>query len=80
MEKRSLWLDEDLTMSFERHKGTVPPRPVVHLSGVPEIPDSQKECGIRAYSFLSLKNVSRHWGLAFYGNSRSLCKLKGQGN
>lgn len=57
----------------------MPPRPVVHFSGVPEILGSQKECGIRAYSFLSLKNVSRHWGLTFYGNSRSLCKLKDQG-
>jgi hypothetical protein len=58
-------------MSFERHKGTVPPRPVVDLSGGPEILGSQKECGIFACSFLSLKKVSRHWGLAFYGNSRS---------
>jgi len=66
-------------MSFERHKGTVPPRPVVDLSGGPEILGSQKECGIFACSFLSLKKVSRHWGLAFYGNSRSLCKLKDQG-
>jgi hypothetical protein len=42
MEKPSFWLGEDLTMSFERHKGTVPPRPVVHLSGIPENPRLSK--------------------------------------
>ncbi len=60
IQKPSFWLGEDLKMSFETHRGTVSPRPVVHLTGVPEILGSQKECGIRAYSFLSLKNISRH--------------------
>jgi hypothetical protein len=67
-------------MSFERHKGIVPPRPVVDLSGGPEILGSQKECGICACSFLSLKNVSQALGFSVLWQLPILCKLKEQGD